>query len=159
KAYGRAAVPALGVAAKSADKEVAKRAEDCLEEIATRTDWMHFIPAMNLLVKLRPAGAVPALLECYADSDPLFRDKAFEGLFKLVGPEDQQDVVRAIKDKRSHVRAGALRLSDKYKDQPKVFAPLLLEAIRDENVYVRRRAAEQLGIFREEEGVFPALLE
>lgn len=158
-ACGRAVLDPLRKALQSGDPEVVTRARACLRHIETRTGWQMYAAASRRLVWLRPDGVVPKLLDNLGHPDATARRETESALRGLLGPDDLPEVVKAIKDKRPLVRAGAIALSYKFKDQPKVFAPLLLEALRDENVLVRRNAAAFLGQFGPQEGVVAALIE
>ncbi len=159
KTFGRVALEPLRKAVQGGDAEVATRAKSCIEDIEFHTGWQFPAAVMKLLVRHRPAGLVPALLETLDHPEATFRKEAYDSLCQLLGPDDFPGVLKAVKDKRPLLRAGAIRLTYKYADRPKVFVPLLLEALRDEHVVVRRAAAGYLCQFGPQEGVVPALIE
>lgn len=158
-ACGRPALQPLHEILRSRDAEVVSRARACIAEIEKQTGPYLHGAAMRLLLRVRPAEAIPELIEALDHPEALVRKEAYCTLRDAVGPKELPALLKAAKDKRPYVRAGAIGLSFKYKDQPKVWVPILLEALRDDSAVVRREAAGILFHFRFEEGVIPALIE
>ena len=72
---GRLAVPLLQQATKDDDREVSRRAEDCLQRIGEKSGTAAIGAAVRLLALKRPAGAVEALLDYLpAAEEPVVRD-------------------------------------------------------------------------------------
>src|SRR5262249_27502898 len=68
------------------------------------------------------------------------------------------ELLKAARDKRPEIRAGAVGLFWKFRDQSKAIVPTALEALRDESPLVRRQAAWVLWNFGSEEAVVSALI-
>ncbi len=160
-ACGRRVLTALHRATRSDDVEVTRRAATCIRDIEARTNPDYLAAEVRLLARLRPSGVVKTMLGTLGHPEVAARKWAYDSLVELAGADDYADVLRAIKDNRPYVRAGAIGLVYKYRDreQRKELAPLLLAAIRDENAVVRRSAAAFLTLAADEEGVVPALIE
>jgi HEAT repeat protein len=98
---GRLAVPLLQAAAKDADIEVARRAEDCLQRIGEQSGNATAISAVRLLALKRPPRAVEALLEYLPSAEgPVVREiKA--ALFVLAVKDGKTDpaLTNALDDK------------------------------------------------------------
>jgi HEAT repeat protein len=103
--------------------------------------------------------AVPALIEALDDREAAVRNEANEALKQILGPGTLPDLLRAAKDKRVNVRAAVPWLLWKFREQPKVVVPVLLEALHDDSALVRRQAACALRQYGTEKEVVPALIQ
>jgi hypothetical protein len=108
-ALGVAALPVLQEAAKSQDREVARRAEQCLGKIGTKPEDRRPILVVRLLAVRRPAGAVEALLDTLAGADAEFAREIKASLFALAhsGVSENQLLLKALTDKDAGRRAAA----------------------------------------------------
>jgi hypothetical protein len=83
--------------------------------------------------------AVPELIEVLAADDETLRRAAHDALTS-VGPDILPFLIKACKDKRPVIRAESLRQLGQFRGQAKETVPLLVEALSDESVLVRRQA-------------------
>jgi hypothetical protein len=106
---GAVAVPLLREAAKSEDREVARRAQDCLRQIGDPTGKKTVSAAVRLLGLRKPAGTAEVLLQYLPGADASVADDVRAGLFAVAHSEDKPDpvLVRALEDKDPARRAAA----------------------------------------------------
>jgi hypothetical protein len=108
-ALGPVALPFLQAAAKSSDREVARRAEQCLQQIGEHTGSKNTILAVRLVGMRRPAGAAEALLNLLPGADPELAREIKAALFAVAGADKAVDpaLTRALTDKDPARRAAA----------------------------------------------------
>jgi hypothetical protein len=108
-AFGPVAVPLLQVASKDDDAEVARRAQDCLDQIKKKDSSETAIAAVQLLAVRQSAGAAEALLAFVpAAEKPVAREvlAALHHLARKEGPA-RQTLVKALEDADPLRRAAA----------------------------------------------------
>jgi HEAT repeat protein len=185
-ALGPSARKALDAASKSENPEVARRVANCLDQLrreapyvdgavrvfmgrrqldGLRALWRVKDPSIRnkALValdegKADPAQLVPLLLEGLDDPDEAVGTHSQNAIWVTIQPQQFPLVLAAAKDKRPRMRSRAFFLFGKFRTEGKTLAPLLLDALTDENVFVRRSAARALSFFGSEKEVLPALL-
>jgi hypothetical protein len=108
-ALGPLALPFLQAAAKSSDREVARRAAQCLQQMGEHTGSKRTILAVRLIPIRRPAGAVEALLNVLPGADPDLVREIKAALFALCRTDGAVDpaLTRALTGKDSARRAAA----------------------------------------------------
>jgi HEAT repeat protein len=183
---GPKAVADLRRASTDPDPEVARRARDCLERIEKQE---FVPGALNLLVLrktveplrallrstessvrataaqglgkcgTKAATAVPQLLEMLSDPVAEVRAASCSALLRLVGPDSLPAVLRLVKDRRRDVRLSAIYLLRRFSKQSEEVVPVLLEALRDQDIEMRAEAASSLARFGSDTRVALALCE
>jgi hypothetical protein len=99
-AAGVIALPYLREAAKGSDREVVRRARDCLKQIGTGPGVAVPAAAVRLLGWKRPAGAARVLLDYLPAADEPVAREARAALAALAeGAKPDPDLVRALEDK------------------------------------------------------------
>jgi len=157
--FGALAVPLLREATRSTDLERARRAEECLKEIADKGAPPLPEAALRLLVVRKPAGAVEALLDYlpFADNERRIAEVR-QALAALAVREGRLEpaLARALEDPlplrrlaaaEAIVAAGALEQRDAVR-----------KLLRDADPLVRLRTALALAVKRDREAI-PVLIE
>lgn len=106
-AVGTIALPLLRQAAKDDDREVARRARECLRRIGEGNSRMS--AAIRLLGLRKPEGTAEVLLNYLPSADPEVAREARAVLFAVARRDDKPDAVlmRALEDKNPVRRAAA----------------------------------------------------
>ncbi len=156
---GASAVPFLRKAQRDADAEVARRAKQCLEEIAAGAGASLAMSSARLLVRHASPETVPTLLAFlpFAD-DEAVEDAVRESLAALTAKADKPDpaLVAALADRLPSRRAAAAYALGRSRD------PAVRAAVRgllaDPEAKVRFQAAQGLLAGRDRAAV-PALID
>lgn len=108
-AVGAVAIPLLREATKHEDREVARRARECLQRIGEQSGKAQVAAAVRLLALRRPKGAAEALLNYLPAADVGVADEVRAALFALAHADDKPDpvLVEALRDKDQRRRAAA----------------------------------------------------
>jgi hypothetical protein len=98
---GRIAVPLLQQASKDDDREVARRADDCLSRIGNQTGNVAVASAVRLLAIKRPTGAVEALLDYLPSAEAPVAREIKAALVVLARRDGKPDpaLTKALDDK------------------------------------------------------------
>lgn len=143
----------LGPAAAPAVEALAKSLRDARAEVRLR--------AATALGKIgQPAvGAFPALADLLDDADPTVQAATCAAIETLpIEAKDRAAVAtRAARSKSPAVRAWGLKQVVALGAEAKDAEPLLIDALGDEDIMTRRRAAEALGRIGASEKAIPAL--
>ena len=131
-ALGSMALPLLREAEKDMDREVARRARDCLERIGEQGNQTQIAAAIRLLALRKPSGATEALLDYLPTAEGDVAKDVRAVLFVLAQKDGKPDpvLVRALDDKdpaRRQAAAAALgKDGGAYARQPgrRVFGPV-----------------------------------
>ncbi len=157
--FGARAVPLLRQARHSPDAERAKRAEECLKDIADRGSKPLPEPVLRLLRVRKPAGAVEALLDYlpFADNEQR-KDEARKALVALAVREGRLDpaLSRVLEDPlplRRLAAAEAILAASPLEQRDAV-----RKLLRDADPLVRLRTAVALAVKRDREAI-PVLIE
>jgi HEAT repeat protein len=151
---GLAALPALRQARTNENKEIARRAEACMEEIAREPTLMLSLSAVRRLVQLRPKGTIEALVRFlpYAADEALEEEVCF-GVDTLAVAAGKLDaaILAALKDELPARRALAACLAGRLgnREQKEEARKLLA----DKDPLVRLRAAQGLLTAREKDAI------
>ncbi len=157
--FGALAVPLLREATRSTDAERARRAEECLKDIADKGGKPLPEPVLRLLSIRRPAGAVEALLDYLPFAENEQRsEETRRALAALALREGRLEpaLVRALEDPlplrrlaaaEAILAAGALEQRDNVR-----------KLLRDAEPLVRHRVAVALALKRDREAI-PVLIE
>jgi hypothetical protein len=151
---GPGARPLLRAALRSADREVARRAEHCLMQIERATDPEVVGAAVRVLASRKPPGAAAALLDFLpAAEDPRLAAEVGEALSAVAAHGGKADlaVVRGLED-RDPIRRGAAGEALCRANLPEML-PAVRKLLRDAEPLVRRQAALALAEARENEAV------
>ncbi len=151
-----AALKAAG-AVGSNDPALAERLAASLDDPATRSAALAALAGSGA-----SAGVAAKLLQLYpksAKEDRLAILRALGAAGASGGRESALLVAGAVKDGDAEIRAAALRAGVKLHASVKEVIPMLVEALRDSQVSVRRAAAELIGQIgdKETDKVVPAL--
>jgi HEAT repeat protein len=157
-ALGLTVPPRLRQARADKDPEVARRARECVEALERSDDWWQPLPAIRLLVRRNPKGAVEELLHYlpYAPDEET-REEIWYGLAKIgvEGGKAHPALAAALKDGLAERRALAACLLGRYgTDEQRASVRRLL---KDEDASVRLRAAQGL-LAGKEAGAVPVLV-
>jgi HEAT repeat protein/outer membrane protein assembly factor BamB len=156
---GRVVVPFLKAALNDTDLEVARRAERCLEEIASNPDLVLAPAAARLLMARKPDGATETLMNYlpFVDDDNV-ELALLEALARGVkGGKADAVLVKALKDKDAIKRgAAAFVLGRAEPEQAKLVAALLTDP--DARVRFRAAAARARAADRDAVPVLTALV-
>jgi hypothetical protein len=106
---GAMALPFLREAAKSSDREVARRAAQCLKQIGEHTGSKRTMLVVRLVAVRRPAGAAEALLNALPGAEAEVAREIKAALSALASAEGKVDpaLSRALTDKEPARRAAA----------------------------------------------------
>jgi hypothetical protein len=106
---GAVAIPLLRDAARGEDREVARRARECLRQIGSEGDKKTVGAALRLLGFRKPAGTAEVLLRYLPGADAELADEVRAVLIALAQTNGQPDpvLVRALEDKDPVRRAAA----------------------------------------------------
>src|SRR5262249_51758359 len=110
QALGTKAAPLLRQALKDPDREVARRAEQCVEELTHGPDQALSAAAVRLLALRRPAGAVEALLAYFpwAPDEAVTREaQGALAALAVEGGKQHPALLRALEDRDPRRRAAA----------------------------------------------------
>jgi hypothetical protein len=107
--FGAKAAPLLRVARRDPDREVARRAEQCLEKLGQTSDQVLAASAVRLIALRRPAGAAEALLAYvpWAPDETVAREVQGALAALAAEPEQNSALVLALKDRDPQRRATA----------------------------------------------------
>jgi HEAT repeat protein len=155
---GVGVLPALRQAQKDGDKEIARRAADCVAAIESSVRVNLPFVAVRVLLKRHPAGTVEALLRYLPFArDPAVEEETYYGLYEFLKGEGKvaPAVVAALRDPLPERRAlaGCLvgRLGTAEQQQG------VRKLLDDKEPLVRLRAAQGLLAGRDKAGI-PALI-
>src|SRR6185437_11048240 len=100
-ALGAIAIPLLREAVKDDDREVARRARDCLQRIGEQSSKAQVSAAIHLLGLRKPAGAAEALLNYLRDGDVDLANEVRASLFAVAHHDGKPDstLLQALNDK------------------------------------------------------------
>jgi hypothetical protein len=106
---GPSALPALKVATKAKDAEVARRAKAAIEEIGQGNVNATILAAIHVLTRLRPANATEALLNSLGTEDEEVATEVRAALVALARRDGKIDpfLEKALTDKDARKRAAA----------------------------------------------------
>ena len=177
-AIGAAALPRLRSATENADREIARRAKSCIEEIEIDQKVAELVnelkspdakvrwaAANTIMLEMRSLakGAVPALIQALEDNDNSVRLQAARAL-KMVGPGASAAVPRLtqlLSDRKADVDlrwTAAMALSFIGKGAESA-VPDLLHMLEEKDPILRNGAANSLGLLgRNHKDVVPALI-
>ncbi len=157
--FGALAVPLLREASHSTDAERARRAEECLKDIADKGGKPLPEPVLRLLSVRKPAGAVEAILDYlpFADTEQR-REEARTALAVLAVREGRLEpaLLRALEDPlplRRLTAAEAILAASPLEQRDAV-----RKLLRDSDPLVRLRTAVALAVKRDREAI-PVLIE
>jgi len=150
-ARGPVVVELLQQAKRSADLEVSRRAERCIQKIQEKDHPPHVpVAAARLLRQRRPAGTVETLLSYlpFADNEPVADEvRGTLSALAVQGGRPEKALVAALSDKSPLLRAAAgeaLARSDK---------AAVAKLLEDPDVTVRARVAMALALAGERDAV------
>ncbi len=108
-ALGAVAIPLLREAAKNDDREVARRARECLQQVGEQAGKATVGAAVRLLGLRRPDGTAEVLLNYLPDADAGIAEDVRAVLFAIGQQEGKPDpaLVAALEDKNALRRAAA----------------------------------------------------
>jgi hypothetical protein len=108
-ALGAVALPLLKQAARDSDLEVARRAEQCLQQIGEQSNRTTVSAAVHLLALSKPDGAVEALLDYLPSADPDVAVGIRAALLALARRDGKPNpvLVRVLEDRDPVRRAAA----------------------------------------------------
>jgi HEAT repeat protein len=155
---GEPALPFLRAALKDSDREVVRRAENCIETIEQGPGPALPAAAARVLAQRRPPGATTALLQYvpYAD-DETVEDEVLAALVALNAPGKVDDLlVAALQDPLSARRGAAAHVLGRNGTAEQ--RAIIRKLLADREPRVRFRAAEALLAARDKEGV-PVLVD
>ena len=108
-------------------------------------------------MKGQEAAVTPRLLDLFLhDSDENVRKIALSYLKEKARVEELPLFLKAAKDSRPEVRLAIFEISGCFSSKPDEFAPVLIEALQDKDVLLRRQAATSLVHFPSHPKVLPA---
>jgi HEAT repeat protein len=110
-------------------------------------------------IKNQEARVTPVLLQLLRDPDERVRTRAVWGLRQTARVEELPLFLEAAKDPRLEVRIAVLSTFFNFQNAPDNAVPVLLTALQDEAVLVRREAARVLFHFPPHPKVLPALIQ
>jgi beta-lactamase regulating signal transducer with metallopeptidase domain len=134
-------------AAQASDEvtdETRRRVADALATALDDQDLEVRKRAIEGLVSMRDARAVPALLRASRDANADLRELAINGLIRFDTPEARAAVLAGLKDASADVRERAASAVGRTRDAAAV--PSLLPLLKDPQAGVRERAALALGM-------------
>jgi HEAT repeat protein len=157
-AAGRSALPFLRAAVKDPDVEIARRANQCLQDIQSRAFVARARTMARLLAVRQPDDAVAVLLNYLPFADDEALEEELLATLGVVGVHDGKVdplLTAALQDKTPVRRAAAARAVGQFgdADQRQAVAGLLA----DSDVRVRLQAAQGLIAARDKRGV-PGLI-
>jgi HEAT repeat protein len=109
-------------------------------------------------LKDQEARVTPRLLELLRDPDQKVREVSTNCLEKIARVEELPLYLEALKDPTTETRVAVLSVLRQFGSSPDQVAPLLIDALQDKNVLVRRQAANSLNAFPTHPGSVPALI-
>jgi HEAT repeat protein len=152
-AIGSAAVSQLRQALKSGDVEIAKRAEECLQNLAKSATSGSPLLTARLIAFRKPGGAVEVLLSYLpCAEDDSVAEAVQETLDAVAAPEGILDpaLVKALEDRSAVKRAAVVQAVCRAGAGEFASARKLL---RDSDAEVRLRAAQSLAALQDHEAV------
>jgi HEAT repeat protein len=165
---GAVALPALRLAIKSSDAEIARRAAGCIETIEKQQPWTTPLKAVQRLLARRPPETIAALLEFLPSvADPEIEEAIYFGLTTLLEQQKNLDSLRqqelpldasliaSLSDKAPAHRALAGLLVGRFGDEERKVT--VRKLLNDSESVVRLRVAQGLLADNDKSGI-PTLI-
>lgn len=157
-AMGPPALPRLRLALRDADLEVVRRAGQCLTEIEQKPNSLPALvmAATRLLTRLKPSGAILALIDYLPFTDDDWVEEEIFAALKILASKPDLDLLLLLEDPTPAKRAAAAYLVSR--NGTVEHRTLARKLLADDEPIVRFRAAQGLLAGRDKAGV-PTLID